>query len=117
MAHPYNSGLALRIFLKFCRMKGANRYMKNLLVVFLEKIHFRQFVLFSLWAIFYCFIGHGQSDWARPLLFGSLNSQGMISFKINTGSINSQDMIRILKQSRQDFSCKHLCDGYCVDIM
>ena len=30
----HNSGLAQRIFLKFHRMKGANRYMKNLLVVF-----------------------------------------------------------------------------------
>ena len=30
MAHPHNSGSALRIFLKFCRMKGANRYMKIL---------------------------------------------------------------------------------------
>ena len=30
----HNSGSALRIFLKFCRMKGANRYMKILLVVF-----------------------------------------------------------------------------------
>ena len=39
MAHPHNSGLALRIFLKFCRVKGANRYMKILLVVFREKIH------------------------------------------------------------------------------
>ena len=26
-----NSGSALRIFLKFCRIKGANRYMKILL--------------------------------------------------------------------------------------
>ena len=40
MAHPHNSGLALRIFLKFCRMKGANRYMKILLVVFCEKNSF-----------------------------------------------------------------------------
>ena len=30
----------LRIFKKFYRMKGANRYMKNLLVVFREKISF-----------------------------------------------------------------------------
>ena len=37
MAHPYNSGSALRIFLKFCRMKGANMYMEILLVVFREK--------------------------------------------------------------------------------
>ena len=36
----HNSGLALRIFLKFCRMKGANRYMKILLVVFREKNSF-----------------------------------------------------------------------------
>ena len=44
----HNSGSALRIFLKFCRMKGANRYMKILLVVFREKIHLGQFDLFSL---------------------------------------------------------------------
>ena len=35
-----NSGSALRILLKFCRMKGANRYMKILLVVFREKNSF-----------------------------------------------------------------------------
>ena len=48
MAHPGNSGSALRMFLKFCKMKGANRYMKILLVVFREKIHLGQFDLFSL---------------------------------------------------------------------
>ena len=48
---------------------------------------------------------------------GSLNSQGMITFMITAGSLNSQDMIRILKQSRHDFSGKHLCDGYCMDII
>ena len=36
MAHSHNSGSALRIFLKFYRMKGANRYIKILLVVFRE---------------------------------------------------------------------------------
>ena len=41
MAHPHNSGLAQRIFLKFCRMKGAKRYMKILLVVFQEKVSFK----------------------------------------------------------------------------
>ena len=40
MAHPHNSGSALKIFLKFCRMKGANRYMKILLVVFREQNSF-----------------------------------------------------------------------------
>ena len=33
---------------------------------------------------------------------------------VTTGSLNSQDMVRILKQSRHDFSGKHLCDGYCM---
>ena len=46
-----------------------------------------------------------------------LNKQDMISFMITTGSLDSQDMIRILKQPRHDFSGKHLCDGYCMDIM
>ena len=39
MAH-HNSGSAVRIFRKFWRMKGANRYMKILLVVFREKNSF-----------------------------------------------------------------------------
>ena len=29
--HPHNSGLALRMFKKFCRMKEANKYMKILI--------------------------------------------------------------------------------------
>ena len=32
-------------------------------------------------------------------------------------SLNSQDMIRILKQRRHDFLGKHLCDEHCKDIM
>ena len=51
------------------------------------------------------------------MLIGSLSSQDMISFMITTGSLNSQDMIRILKQSRHDLSGKHLCGGYCMDII
>ena len=35
---------------------------------------------------------------------------------ITTGSLNSQDMIRIFKQSRHDFSSKYLYDGYCVGV-
>ena len=34
----HDSGSAIRIFLKFCRMKGGNRYMKISLVVFREKL-------------------------------------------------------------------------------
>ena len=48
MVHPHNSGLAIRIYLQFWRMKGANRYMDILLVIFREKIHLMQFDLFSL---------------------------------------------------------------------
>ena len=36
---------------------------------------------------------------------------------ITVGSLNSQDKIRIFKQSRHDFSVKHLCDGYYVIFM
>ena len=37
-----------------------------------------------------------------------LKSQDVITFMVPAGSLNSQDMIRILKQSRHDFSGKHL---------
>ena len=47
MAHPRYSGLVLKNFLKFCRMKGAKRYMEILLVVFREKVHLGQFDIFS----------------------------------------------------------------------
>ena len=47
MAHPENSGSALRILFQFCRMKGSNRYMK-ILLLFEKKIHLGQFELFSL---------------------------------------------------------------------
>ena len=46
MAHPHNSGSALRIFFKFCTVKGAvvgARYMKISLVFLIKKIHLGQF--------------------------------------------------------------------------
>ena len=46
MAHLRNTGSALRIFLKFCRVKGANRYMKVLLVVFREENSFGAILTF-----------------------------------------------------------------------
>ena len=39
-AHPHKSESTLRFFLKTCRMKGANRYMKIVSVVFQEKKSF-----------------------------------------------------------------------------
>ena len=116
MAHPHNTRSALRIFLKFCRMKGANTYMKILLVFFREKNSFG-----TIWSFYP--LGHfllfdwAWLNWATPLLIGSLSSQDMISFMITTGSLNRQDMIRILKQWRHDFSGKHLYGGCCMDIM
>ena len=48
MTHSQNSKLALKIFLKFCTMKGAHRYMNIFLVAFQEKGHLGQFDLFRL---------------------------------------------------------------------
>ena len=99
MAYPHSSGFTLRIFKRFCRMKGANRYMKILLVVFSIK----NFI----WGNF-MFLGHfllfhwGWSKFSQATVtIRSLNSQDMISFMITTGSLNrtwlgslnSQDMI------------------------
>ena len=95
-------------------MKGANRYIKILLVVFKKNFIWGNLVFLGYFLLF---------DWAWSKLsqatvsIGSLNSQDMISFMITTGSLNSQDMIRIFKQSRHDFSVKHLCDGAGKDIM
>ena len=36
---------------------------------------------------------------------------------VTIGSLKSQDMIKILKQSGHDFSGKRLCDGYCSEIL
>ena len=73
MAHRHNFGLALTILLTFWRMKGANRYIKILLVVFQEKISFG-----AIWI----FLGHFLLfDWAWSKLsqvtvtIGSLNTQ------------------------------------------
>ena len=36
---------------------------------------------------------------------------------VTAGSLNSQDLIKILKQSVHDFSGKRLCDGHCTEIL
>ena len=60
MAHPHNSELALRIFFKFCTMKGADRYMKILLAVFRGKNHLGQFGLFR--PFFTAWVGMDSQD-------------------------------------------------------
>ena len=96
---------------------SANRYIKISLVDFREKKFVWGNLIFLALRPFFTLWLRAWSNWARLLLIGSLNSQAMISFMITTGSFNSQDMIRILKQWRHEFSGKHLCDGYCMDIM
>ena len=82
--------------------------MKILLVFWEKKFIWDNLIFLAFRPFFYCLIGHGQI-WARPLLIGFLNNKDMISFMITTGSLNSQDMIRILKQWRHDFLGKYLC--------
>ena len=106
MAHPHNCGWALRIFLKFCRMKGANRCKEILLVIFWEK-----FVWGNL--IFLAF---------RPLFTSWLGMVKLQQATVNwilkqSGHDLFHEYYRFLKQWRHDFSGKPLCDGYCMDIM
>ena len=96
---------ALRVFLKFCWMKRTNWYVKISLAIFWKKISFGAIWSFS--TIFYCLIGHGR-NWPRPLLLLTLKQSGYDFF---------HDYYWILKQSRHDFSGKHLCYGYGMGIM
>ena len=115
MVHPHNSGSALRIFWKdlqnectYCTWKFYSFFFSRKNFILGNLIFLGPFLLFD-WA------------WSKlsraTVTIGSLNSQDMIFFMITTGSLNNQDMIRILKQSRHDFWSKHLCDGYCMNIM
>ena len=71
-------------------MKGPNRYMKILLVAFLEKIWFE-----AIWS------------------FRSFFTVWLGMVKIEHDHCDYW----ILKLSQHDFLDKHLCDGYCMDIM
>ena len=113
MVHPHNSRSAVRFFWNFAEWKE-ERYMKILWVVFEEKFDLEQFDLFR--PFFTVWLDMVKFSQATVTYYWIL-SQDMISFMITTGCLNSPDMIRILKQSRHDFSGKHLCDGYCMDIM
>ena len=158
MAHHHNSGFAVMIVWQFCKMKGAERGIEIMLMVFLKKKKLIQdnfailaekwYIPLTFWnccQVFYLILCHKKGSelhehfisflrknliWGNViflgyfLLFnwvwwklslatvniGSLNRQDMISFTITAGSWNSKDMIKILKQSRHDFSGKHLCD-------
>ena len=98
MAHPHNSGSALRIFFKFCTMKRANRHMEILLVFFRGKIPFG--VIWSFRLFFTVLLGTVEIEPDHCYYW----------------ILDSQNLIRILKQSRH-FSGKHLCDRCCMDIM
>ena len=109
--------ILIRTFLKFCRMKVANRYMKFPLVIFQEKSSFEAIWSFEPLGHFLLLFDWARSNSARPLLIGSLSSQDMISFMVSTRSLASQNIIRIVIQWKHDFSGKHLCVRYCMDIM
>ena len=89
--------------------------MKVLLVVFLRE----NLILGNLIFLGHCFMFHwvGSKLSQATVIIGFLNSQDMISFMITTRSLNSQDVIKILKQSGHNFSGKCLCDGYCMEIL
>ena len=110
MAHSDNSGLTPRIFLKFHTMKEPNRYMKILVVFFERKIHLRQFDLFRpFFTVWLDMVEIEPGHWYYCILKLSRH----ISFMIITGYLNSQDMIRILKQS----DTISLVNIYVVDIV
>ena len=75
-----NSGLAARIFFKSCRLKGADRYLKILLVFFFlrKKLIWCNLIFLAFRPFFYCLI------------------MGMV--KLSHATVN-----RMLKQSEHDF--------------
>ena len=114
MAHPDNSGSALWILLKFCRMKGDNRYM---IFFFLRKnFIWGNFIFFAsrpFITVWFGMVDIGPGH----CYYWILQQSGHDYFYYYYWSLNSQYMIKILKQSRHNFSGKHSCDGYCMDIM
>ena len=88
MAYADNSGSALTILLKFCKTKRANRYMKTLLF-FKKKISFGAIWFFLSWGRFLLFHWAWLKFSRVTVIIGSLNSQDIITFMINDGSLNS----------------------------
>ena len=89
---PHNFVSACKFFLLILHNKRDQQVHENLLVVFFEKkSHLGQFDLkwfLNVW------LGAVKIEPGQLLLHPY--SQGMISFMITTGPLNSQDMIRIL---------------------
>ena len=54
IVHPHNSGSTLWIFKIFCTMKGSQRYMNIILIVFLKKILFIASGPFCTWKLWIC---------------------------------------------------------------
>ena len=69
-----------------------------------ELSHLRKFDIFR--SFFNCWSGAAKIEPDPSYYY--LNSHNMVSFMITTGSLNSQGIIRILKQSEHDFSGKYL---------
>ena len=66
----------------------------------------------------FCTMKGAKRDIFLALVDLLLRQIASISFITAIGSLNSQDIIKmILKESGHDFSGKRLCDGYCTEIM
>ena len=86
-----------RIFWNFAEWKGPIVTWKFYQYFFEKKIHWGNLIFLALRPFFTVWLGMVKS------------SQATVNW------IVKQDMIRICKQWRHDFSGKHLCDGYCMD--
>ena len=84
-------------FLLILLKKGTKRYMKFFLVFFKEKSLLGQFDLFK-------------------SLFNQVWSK-LSQATVTIGSLKIQDIIKIFKQSGDDFSGKHLCGRQCTQIL
>ena len=115
MALSNNSGSALRILLKFCGMKGANRYM-SFFFFLIKKFIWDNFIFFASRPFFTVWLGMVEIE-PGHCYYWILKQSEHYYFHDYYWPLNSKYMIRIFKQSRHNFSGKHSFDGYCMDIM
>ena len=114
MVHPHNTRSTVRFVFNFAGWKGLIGKWKFYWLFFKKKIYLGQFDLFRPFLKVWLGIVEIESG---HCYYWILSQDLFFFFMITAGSLNSQGMIRIHKQSRHDFSGKNLCDGYCMDIM
>ena len=110
LENPHNSLSTQRIYFKILQSERGRQVHESFICCFSRKIQFK-LIFLAVWP--FLLFDWAWSNWARPLLIGSLNRTWHVLFKDRTCHV----LFRILKQWRHDFSGKHLCVGYCMDIM